>query len=161
VRVEYQSVSKINLESERRMSNRQNIIVCRFEPRSPRIIAFHIHEWIYEKLRLDEEDICMIQINDTRRQVFIKFINTSRMIEVLSEKNGCIEFKHNNGEISQVTAELAGMGMRKIQIAALPPEVQVSQIKECLGKYGEVKEIRDETWTRTYHYQVSNGVRVA
>jgi hypothetical protein len=50
--------------------------------------------------------------------------------------------------------------MRKIRIANLPPEVQVCQIKGSLEKYGEVKEIREEKWTRTYRYQVSNGVKV-
>jgi hypothetical protein len=139
------------------MSEMQNAIVCRFEPRSPRISAFQIQEWIYENLKLEEADISMIQIDGTRRQVFIKFTNTSRMIEVLSEKNGGIEFKHDIGEISQVMIEIVGMGMRKIRIPNLPPDVQISQIKEGLGKYGEVREISEEKWTRTYRYQVSNG----
>jgi hypothetical protein len=65
----------------------------------------------------------MIQIDGTRRQVFIKFTNTSRMIEVLSEKNGGIEFKHDNGEISQATIDIIGLGMRKIRIANPPLEV--------------------------------------
>jgi hypothetical protein len=103
----------------------------------------------------------MILIDGTRRQVFIKFTNTTRMMEVLSKKNGGIEFKHNNGKISHVTIELDGMGTRKIRIANLPPEVQVSQIKGSLEKYVEVKEIREEKWTLTYRYQVSNGVKVA
>jgi hypothetical protein len=105
-----------NLDTDNRMSDRQNTIVCRFKPRSPRITAFHIHEWIYEKLRLDEEDICMIQIDGTRRHVFIKFTNTARMLDVLAETKGRLKFKHDNGEISQVTIKLAGMGMRKIRI---------------------------------------------
>jgi hypothetical protein len=125
------------------MSDRQNTIVYRFEPRSPRISAFQIHEWIYENIKLEEEDISMIKIDCTRRHVFIKFTNTTHMIEVLSEKNGGIEFKHDNAEISQVTIELFGTGMRKIPIANLPPEVQVCQIKGSLEKYGEVKEIRE------------------
>jgi hypothetical protein len=31
--------------------------------KSPRISAFNIHEWIYEKLHLPEEDLNMIQID--------------------------------------------------------------------------------------------------
>jgi hypothetical protein len=39
--------------------------------------------------------------------------------------------------------------------------VNASQIRACLVKYGEVKEIRDEMWTRVYRYKVSNGIRIA
>jgi hypothetical protein len=141
------------------VSDRQNTIVCCFNPRSPRITAFHIHEWIYEKLRLDEEDIRMIQIDGTR-QVFIKFTNSTRMQSVQSETKGQLEFKHDNGELSQVTIELAGMGMRKIRIANLPPEVRDRMIKDSLVKYGEVREIKEEQCTRAYRYKVSNGIRL-
>jgi hypothetical protein len=103
----------------------------------------------------------MIQIDGTRCHVFIKFTKTMRMLDVLAEMKGRLEFKHDNGEISQVTTELAGRGMRKIRIANLLPEVNASQIRACLVKYGEVKEIRDEMWNRVYQDKVSNGVRIA
>jgi hypothetical protein len=80
------------MTTDSRMCDRQNTIVCSFEPRSPRITASHIHEWIYEKLRLDEEDTRMIQIDGTRRQVFIKFTNSTRMQRVLNETKGQLEF---------------------------------------------------------------------
>jgi hypothetical protein len=45
------------------MGERQNTVVCVLDMRSPRISAFHIHEWIYTQLQLPEEDISMIQID--------------------------------------------------------------------------------------------------
>jgi hypothetical protein len=33
-------------------------------------------------------------------------------------------------------------------------------IRDSLTKYGEVKNIRDESWTSTYGYKVYNGVRI-
>ena len=45
------------------MSDRLSTIVCGFDPRNPRVNAFHIHEWIYENLHIAEENIRMIQIH--------------------------------------------------------------------------------------------------
>jgi hypothetical protein len=59
---------------------------------------------------------------------------------VLTDRKGQLELKHDNGELSQVTIELAGMGMRKIRIANLPPEVNGRMTKNNLVKYGDVKE---------------------
>jgi hypothetical protein len=58
-----------------------------------------------------------------------------------------MEYRHYDGEISQVFIDLAGMGIKKIRIAILPPDVKEIMIKECLSKYGEVKSIRVELWT--------------
>jgi hypothetical protein len=143
------------------MGDRQNTIVCCFDPRSPRITAFQIHDWIFETLRLDEEDIRMIPIDGTRRHVYIKFTHSTRLHRVLSETNGHQKFKQYNGELSQVIIELAGMGRRKIRIANLPPEVNDRMIKDVLVQYGEVRDIHEEQWTRAYRYKVSNGIRIA
>jgi len=61
------------------MSVRLTTLVCIFHPRSPRISAYNIHEWIHDSLRLVEEDIQMIQVDGSRRRVFIKFYNEDRM----------------------------------------------------------------------------------
>jgi hypothetical protein len=128
--------------------------------KSPRISAFNIHEWIYEKLHLPEEDLNMIQIDGPKRHVYIKFKNTERIHQVLTDTEGQAEFKHDNGEISKVTIEPAGMGMRKIRIANLPPEVNDRTIKNMLMRYGEIKEITEETWTRNYRYKIYNCIRI-
>jgi len=65
------------------MGERQNMIACIFDMRSPRITAFNIHERIYAKLRLQEYDIGMIQIDGPRRRVHIKFASAERMQSTL------------------------------------------------------------------------------
>jgi len=83
-------------EKEARMTDRQNTIVCAFDQRSPRLTAYHIHEWIHEKLKLEEDEISMIQIDGPRR-VFIKFTNGIRMHRLLQDTAGTQEFTHDTG----------------------------------------------------------------
>jgi len=58
------------------MSDRQNNIVCALD---------HIHEWIYETLRLGEDEISMIQIDGQRSRAFIKFTNGVHMQRLLRD----------------------------------------------------------------------------
>jgi len=50
-----------------KMAACQNTIVCTFDPTSPRISAFDIHEWIHETLRISEQKVSMIQIDGPKR----------------------------------------------------------------------------------------------
>jgi hypothetical protein len=143
-----------------RMSDRQNTLVCALDMKNPRISAYHIHEWILEKLNLPEEELNMIQIDGPKRHVYIKFKNTERMQQILTDTEGQMKFKHDNREISKVTIEPAGMGMRRICIANLPPEVNDRTIKNMLMRYGKIKEITEETWSRNYRYKIYNGIRI-
>lgn len=74
----------------------------------------------------------MIQIDGTRRHVFIKFANGGRMLDMIDGTKGQQEYMHDNGEFSQVTTEIAGIGIRKIRIANLPPEVSDCMMKANL-----------------------------
>jgi hypothetical protein len=142
------------------MSERQNTLVCIFDMKSPRISAYNIHEWIFETLQLGEEDITMIQIDGPKRNVYIKFKNTDKLQQVLQESKGQRDYKHETGEISKVQIAPAGMGMRTIRIANLPPEVSDRSIINTLARYGEIKEIKEEQWSRSYRYRISNGIRI-
>jgi len=153
-------IQGVEVVLETDMSNRQKTLVCSFDPRSPRISAHDIHEWIYDTLRLPEEDITMVQIDGLKRRVFIKFSNEARMEEILKGTEGKCVYKHDTGERSQVTVEIAGMRTKRIRIAGLPPEVKEATICESLNKYGETVNIRNETWAAAYRYKVSNGIRV-
>jgi len=99
----------------------------------------------------------MIQVDGPRRRVYIKFTSEDRVKEVLQDSNGLLEYRHDNGELSQVCIELVGMGTKKIRIAGLPPEVELT-LKECLSKYGEIMSIRDELQAAAYRYKVYNGI---
>jgi hypothetical protein len=57
--------------------------------------------------------------------------------------------------------EQAGMGVRRIRIASLPPEVHDQTLRAIFTRYGEVKEMHADAWLRAYRYQVSSGVRIA
>ena len=59
----------IKEETVARMSDRQYTIMCCFDPRSPILKAYHIHEWIHENLHLAEDDVRMIQIDGLRRRI--------------------------------------------------------------------------------------------
>jgi len=106
-----------------------------------------------------EEDIQLIKVDGPRRRVYIKLSNEDRMKEMLRYTNRTCEYKHDKGEISQVRVEIAGMGTKRIRIAGLPREVKEATIKESLYKYGEIVNIRDETWAAVYKYKVFNGIR--
>jgi len=73
--------------------------------------------------------------------VFVRFSNEDKVKEILLDTNGICEYKHDKGEISQVSVEIAGMGTKRIRIAGLPPEVKKATIKESLSKYGEFVNI--------------------
>ena len=87
------------------MTERHNTTVCIFDQRSSKITAFNIHEWIHETLQLEEDEVSMIQVDGPRRRVYIKFVNEMRMRFVLNKTNEMQDFKHDNGEISQVHIE--------------------------------------------------------
>ena len=95
------------------MAERQNTVVCSFDPSSPRITAYDIHEWFHADLRIQENTVSMVQIDGIKRQVFIKFVD--------SESAGRVEYKYPNGELSIVSIDIAGMGTKPVRVANLPP----------------------------------------
>jgi hypothetical protein len=61
------------------MGERQNTFVCAFDPQTPRISSYEIHEWIYETLCLRESEVNTIQIDGLKRHVYIKVSDPARM----------------------------------------------------------------------------------
>jgi hypothetical protein len=102
----------------------------------------------------------MIQIDGPRRRVYIKFNDSERALFVLNETDGRGEFHHDTGELSVVYIEWAGMGVRRIRIANLQPEVTERTIMGALSPFGEVMEVHEDSWSNAYRYPVSNGVRI-
>ena len=143
------------------MSNRTNTLVFVFDKNSPKVNAFHIHEWLYHTVNIREDDIHVIQIDGPLRHVYVKFVAMEKLSSILNNSEGGVPFKHDTGEITIVTVELAGMGIKRVRIAALPPEVTEQQIKHTLAQYGDIKHINDETWSQHYRFKVKSGVRTA
>ena len=84
------------------MTDRQETIVCVFYQRSLRVSAYDIHEWAYETLHLQENEVAIIQTDGPRRHVYIKFRYPQRMQAILTVTQGQEDFRHGNGEISKV-----------------------------------------------------------
>ena len=126
------------------MSERQNTVVCSFDPKSPRISALDIHEWIFEQLHLPENVVTMVWIEGTRRQVHIKFTDFQYLQELLHSTTGQSEYKHDNGEISQVKIEMAGMGTRLVRLTNLPPETPDEAVRIAFSQYGGIREMQGE-----------------
>jgi hypothetical protein len=142
------------------MNERQKNLVCAFDPQIPSITAYDIHEWIYDTMCLQENEVVIVQVDGPRRHVYIKFREYQRMQEILTATNGHGESHHTSGEISKVRIEAVGIEMRRVRIANLPPEVPNRLIRMGLGKYGKVKEVQEENWARVYRYSVANGIRI-
>jgi hypothetical protein len=85
----------------------------------------------------------MIQIDGPRRRVYIKFVSTERMMSILQDIQGQQEYKHDNGEISIVTVELASMGVRRVRMANLPPEVQDSVLRDTMQNMATYRILRN------------------
>jgi len=142
------------------MTEQQKTIVCAFDQRSPRVSAFDIHEWVYEILHLQEHEEVMIQIDGPRRHVYTKFRDPQRMEAILTATQGKDDFRHETGEISKVLIEADRLGMRRVRVASLTPEVEDKTLKMALGPFGETRDIQPEICPNAYRYRVSGAVRV-
>jgi len=76
----------------------------------------------------------MIQIDGFKRHVYIKFTEKQSMDKILQATGGQKEYKHETGEITKVTIEIAGLGFKKFRIANPPPETKEHDIKASLSK---------------------------
>ena len=142
------------------MDERLNTLVCIFDPRSPRISAYDVHEWIHDQLHVREDTVSAIQINGPKRQVFIKFVDLMHAQEVLNATNGQAEYKHTNGEVSKVRVDMAEMGIKRVRVVNLPPETKEEKIRAALSQYGDIADIQKEKWAKAYCYTVDNGIRI-
>ena len=102
----------------------------------------------------------MIQIDGPRRRVYIKFHSSDPPYSVLHTTEGCVEFRHDNGKLSLVNINVAGLRIRHIRLAGLAPELKDKKIREALSPYGDAREAYEETWSKGNRYLVYNGVRI-
>jgi hypothetical protein len=139
---------------------RKDTAVCIFDKTSHRITAYEIHEWIYNSLHLETEDVVIIQIDGPRRQVCIKTTHSTVVENLISRNKGESIYQYDSGETYKVIISQAGLGRRNVRIANLPPEMPEEIIRQHLGKYGQVAKIKEEKWANTYRYNVANGIRI-
>jgi hypothetical protein len=130
------------------MAERRNTIVCAFDPNTPKISAFDIHEWIYETFRLPDQEVNMIQI-DGIKHVYTKLETEQCAHKIIQDTNGQTTYKHPDGLLSVVLIDMAGMGVKSIRIANLPPEVQGDTVRDALATYGKIIIVRKYSRERT------------
>jgi hypothetical protein len=100
------------------MAERHNTLVCTFDPTSPRITAYDIHEWVYASLRIPEGDVQMIQIDGVRGQVFLKLTGSDKVTAVLRDTGDQVECKYPK-ETFHLSLAMAGMGTKRVRVANL------------------------------------------
>jgi hypothetical protein len=99
-------------------------------------------------MHLHEYEVAMIQIDGGKRQVFVKLHDYKRMSDILESTQGEGEFRHNNGEMSVVRKEAAGLGTKRVSLTNISPEVPDSVLKTALERYGQVKGTHAESWSQ-------------
>jgi hypothetical protein len=120
------------------MAERLKTLVCTFDPASPRITAYDIHERIYVTLKLPDSDVHIIQIDRFMRQAYTKMADQDKMLDVLRDRGGQIEYIYPTCQISMVTLAMAGLGIKHIRVANLPPEVSHEALRASLTSYGKI-----------------------
>jgi hypothetical protein len=75
-------------------------------------------------LHASETTVTVIQIEGPRRHGFVKVIDVQNVHDILHMTQGTAEYKHSNGVVSVVRIEMAGLGIKRVLIANLPPEMQ-------------------------------------
>ena len=134
------------------MLERHNTIVCTFDPTSPRITAFDIHEWIHDILRIIEHTVNMFHTGGTERQSYKDLIGKARLKAVLRDKNREEEYKHHTGELSFVSIAVACMGTIRVHIANLRPDVPKNTLPVSLATLGTVMAIIVKMWWKICRY---------
>jgi hypothetical protein len=92
------------------VAERKHTVVCIFDPNSPRISAFEIHEWLYEQSHVSENSLTMIQIVGIRRHVYLKFVDDTYVTDLLQIKKVRMEYRHSTWEILIVRLVLQEWG---------------------------------------------------
>ena len=102
------------------------------------------------KLQMPENVVTMVQTDVTRRQVYIKFTDFQYLQDLLHSTTDQSEYKHDNGEISQVKIEMVGMGTRRVRLANLPPETPDEAVRFACSQYCEIKEKQRGSWSSPF-----------
>jgi len=85
-------------------------------------------------------------------------VTSDNIQTLLNSTKGQLEYRHETGEVSIVRVDIAGMGLRRVRVANLPSEVPDWVLRDTMSKYGDVKKIIEEQWSRMNRYSVSNGI---
>jgi hypothetical protein len=142
------------------VGDRIQTMVASFDVHSPRTSAYSIHVWVTQRLGLTEDDLLAMQVDGVRRKVYLKFVSDQKLYAMLQSTQGKVDFHHESGEVSTVTLDVAGMGVRKVRIANLSPEAPDTAVRVIMSRFGDVRSVSEEKWPRSYPLRIPNGIRV-
>ena len=100
-----------------------------------------------------EYAVTMVKIHEPRRQMYIKFTDFQYLQDLFHSTAGQSKYKYD-GEISQVKIEIVGMCTRRVRLANFLPETPDEAVSFAFSKYGEIKEMQREVWSKVYRYKV-------
>ena len=99
---------------------------------------------------LKDQEITMMHTDGPNLHVYINCLYNGRMQDVLNSTGKQVEYPHTNAEISAVLISTAGMETRRVRIVKLLLELSDGVLRAVLSRYGEVRDIQAETWSRLY-----------
>lgn len=80
------------------------------------------------------------------------------MQTLLRDTNGQAEYKSHTGEMSLVSIAVAGMDVKRVHIANLPPEAPNDALRAALAPFATVLDIIEEMWSKNYRHPVAIGI---
>ena len=84
------------------MCERQNMILCAFDLRRPRISAYEIRELIYDQMCDTDKVVTITQMDGPKRHMHINFRDNWQMKDVFCSTGWQVEYRRSNSEISAV-----------------------------------------------------------
>ena len=82
------SASELEAQWNSKMVTRSNTIVFTFDPASPRITEYDLHEWLHEEMCIQEQKVQMIQIDGIKRQMYVRLTEKDYMLSIINSTGG-------------------------------------------------------------------------
>jgi hypothetical protein len=102
-----------------KIAERHNTSAFIFDPTSPRITAFDIHDRIHDFLRIPEHSVNMIKMKGRKRRVYSNLSEKACIQALLRDTNSQPEYKHQAGKLLLVSIAVTGMSTKRVLIANL------------------------------------------
>jgi len=83
----------------------------------------------------------------------IKMAENDKVLAVLRDTGGQIEYKYTTGQVWIVTLAMSGLGTKCMRVANLPPELSHEALRAALTPHGKILDIQVERWSKSIDTQ--------